>query len=147
MVTDIKGIKNNHLFPGCPIGYTLLNKTCIALFTERKTWSNAQEFCRNETVGYDLMIIHDNSTNNYVKTQIEHAYKTDIMNKRFWIGLREKQTKARILNPSYVWGDGTALSYGMKLKNRPWLDNEPKQVILLTLLRWRGYFNLESYQS
>ena len=130
-MTKIKTIKFHYLFSGCPKGFTLLNKTCIALFTERKTWSDAQEFCRNGTNGYDLVIIHDNSTNNYVKSQIENAYKTDIMNKRFWIGLREKQTKAKILNPSYVWGDGTALSYGMKLKNRPWLNNEPKQVTTL----------------
>ena len=116
------------LFPGCPKGYTLLNKTCIALFLQRKTWSDAQELCRNESNGYDLLIIHDNSTNTYVKSQIENAYKTDSMNKRFWIGLREKQTKAKMLYPSYVWGDGTALSYGMKLKTHPWLHNEPKQV-------------------
>ena len=65
---------------------------------------------------------------------VEEAYENDEKNKNFWIGLKsssanDKETTLKIeTNNEYVWRDGTSISYGVELRNPPWMDNEPNQV-------------------
>ena len=138
----IKSLSNIILLPGCPIEYTLSNKTCFGIHLERKTWYEAQTFCRSRNDGYDLVIVHDQITNDYIKRMVEIAHKDNANNLHFWIGLKERQTKAKLIKPSYVWGDGTTLSYGIELKSYPWLYNEPNQVIELEVIVSKIFFRI-----
>ena len=70
-----------------------------------------------------MVVIHGKDKNNFVKTQVDAIYKNNTSNHRFWIGLKETETKG-----SYVWVDGTDLTFGKELKKDPWLDSEPNQV-------------------
>ena len=70
-----------------------------------------------------MVVIHGNDKNNFIKTQVDALYEKNNANQRFWIGLKKTETKG-----SYVWVDGTELTFGEKLEKDPWLDSEPNQV-------------------
>lgn len=65
---------------------------------------------------------------------VEEAYENDEKNDNFWIGLKaipvndKKMTLKIETYNEYVWRDGTNLSYGVDLRNPPWMDIEPNQV-------------------
>ena len=119
---------------GCSHGHTFFGGRCFALISERKTWKDAREYCTNLFNGYDIVTIHGQSKNNFIRKLVEKAYETDDKNKNFWIGLKtssmnDKTTTLKIETNDYIWRDGTSLSYGVDLRNPPWMDNEPNQVI------------------
>ena len=119
---------------GCSNGHTFFGGRCFALISERKTWSDAREYCSNQVNGYDLVTIHGQSKNNFIRKLVEEAYENDEKNKNFWIGLKAssingKETTLKIETNDYIWRDGTSLSYGVDLRNPPWMDNEPNQVL------------------
>ena len=58
------------------------------------------------------------------------------------MGLKEHPTKGQ-----YVWHDGSGLTFGIGLKNPPWLDSEPNEVIDFYLLIYQAKYKLVNNHS
>jgi hypothetical protein len=116
---------------GCPAKFVSNNGNCYRFFDNewtskygKKSWDGAREHCRSIGKEFDLVVIDGKEKNEFIKTKINTFYQKNNWNQRFWIGLKENETKG-----DYVWVGNTGLTFGKELKNDPWLDSEPNQVI------------------
>uniref|UniRef100_A0A8B9HYC2 C-type lectin domain-containing protein n=1 Tax=Astyanax mexicanus TaxID=7994 RepID=A0A8B9HYC2_ASTMX len=75
---------------------------------ERKTWANAQRYCREEFT--DLATIENQEEMDDIKSALNGA------NGKFWIGLKQKRT---LTTRSWIWSDGSDSSYSN------WIPGEP----------------------
>ena len=94
------------------------------MILEQKNWTDARKICNDIEAGYDLATIRDSVINDFIKHEVTETNRKHPKIKFFWMGLKEHPTKGQ-----YVWHDGSGLTFGIGLKNPPWLDSEPNEVI------------------
>ena len=115
------------MFLVCPNGFVVYGGRCYGVMNEVKNWTEARTSCSDQREGYDLAIIKDKATNEFIKGEIDIAYQSVSSYQRYWIGLKENLGKA-----NYVWNDGTGLTLGNGLNGYPWFNDEPNQVYKLS---------------
>ena len=93
----------------CPQGWYRYKDSCYKEFTEKKTWFQALDFCRN--IDSDLLSIHD-------KNETNAMFNKSIWSRlRYWIGLSDLDK-----NDRFEWSDGTDFNY------ENWGSGEPNRV-------------------
>merc|ERR1712168_432863 len=88
----------------CPGGWKLVEDSCFRLGDKSRSWSDAQNYCRN-VYGANLATINSQRKQDSIKA---------ILRANTWIGLNDLSKDHR-----YVWADGS--SYGYK----SWASGEP----------------------
>ena len=92
----------------CPRGWYRYGYSCYKEFTEKKTWFQALDFCRN--IDSDLLSIRDkNETNAMFNKYLGSRL-------RYWIGLSDLDK-----NDRFEWSDGTDFNY------ENWGSSEPNR--------------------
>ncbi|CAG04535.1 unnamed protein product [Tetraodon nigroviridis] len=88
--------------PGCPDGWNELRfKTCMRLFTEKKTFDEAEQHC--VSLGGHLVSIHGGGEFYEVLTLAVKSYRYAIP---VWTGARYNEQEQR-----WKWTDGTSFSF------------------------------------
>ncbi|XP_035692283.1 collectin-10-like isoform X2 [Branchiostoma floridae] len=83
----------------CPVGYTPFAEVCYKVFTEKKTYTDAQTHCTNE--GGHLAMPKDKATNDLLDSLTSQA-STEVMT--YYFGLTFVKEKN-----AFKWNDGSDL--------------------------------------
>merc|ERR1712002_990481 len=76
----------------CPDGWMLVEDSCFMLGDDLRSWSDAQNYCRNSS-GSSLATIN---------SQLKHDSLTAVLTDTAWIGLSDQTEEG-----TYFWADGT----------------------------------------
>ncbi|XP_076854650.1 uncharacterized protein LOC143509664 [Brachyhypopomus gauderio] len=93
-------------------GWSYFNSSLYYVSTERKTWSESRQFCRER--GADLVIINSRGEQGFVQMLSNNII--------VWIGLTDPHK-----NNTWEWVDGTALTTSLILCFSYWLPGEPNR--------------------
>ncbi|XP_078275517.1 C-type lectin-like [Rhinoraja longicauda] len=91
--------------------YYYPSSSCYRLFSDKRTWSDAEAFCNRQHESGHLATVHSSDHNKYIINLIVAATER---NERTWIGLNDRENEG-----TFTWIDGSSQSY------RNWLSGEP----------------------
>ncbi|XP_033624617.1 macrophage mannose receptor 1-like [Asterias rubens] len=95
----------------CPHGWLMHGDSCIILKMDSKSFFEAQKDCQSYDQDTDLVVMTDDSLNDFIKKQIKNTGVD------FYIGLHDLSTESK-----FTWVNGEEL----KPQNSPnWLPGEP----------------------
>ena len=93
----------------CPRNFQEYQGSCYSISDDTATWDNAQSSCNQLGKAYGLVIVHDESGQDFLNVMVQGNTR------EFRIGLKKSNTEN-----SYKWIDGSSLIYGSELKVDPW---------------------------
>ncbi|KAM8872531.1 uncharacterized protein ACB058_004460 isoform 1-T1 [Synchiropus picturatus] len=93
---------------GCPLGWDAYGYSCYWMEETARTWSQAEEFCRQQ----DAFLLHIGDIYEQSHFTVALTGKTGM----WWIGLRTKGSGGGV---DYVWVDGSPLTFTHWDRNQP----------------------------
>ncbi|XP_078276260.1 C-type lectin lectoxin-Thr1-like isoform X2 [Rhinoraja longicauda] len=85
--------------------------SCYRFFCDKRTWSEADAFCKKQKQSGHMASVHSSDQNTFFTKVIAAV---NIRNPRTWIGLNDRHQEGK-----FFWSDGSSSKY------RNWLEGEP----------------------